>query len=235
MLSEDAGCGFCVDVDDVHFVCVDPATTPEVDIAGCAFGRECARKMVRKLLRNGLWVGMVVCTPDEVLHVCCCPRSPGLCFHYPLELPSIWVARAVQSTRWLWKILRSTLSVRFLPARFRFSFLTIRWFFVEQIFGLVCKRICLTVESNRDNYFYGKSPGSGPPPKVTDQSRGASPEDPLLLQTTRDSGGQNSSPGASSRRAETKDDGVGLSFELHAVLTTTIPCLHHPRAAGSRS
>lgn len=61
MLSVDEDCGFCVDVDDVHSVCVEAATAPEVDIEGWALGICCewARKAARKLVKKDLWVGIV--------------------------------------------------------------------------------------------------------------------------------------------------------------------------------
>ena len=50
----------CVVVEEVHIVCVDAATAPEEAIEGCALGGcEWARKAARKLVRNGLWVGIV--------------------------------------------------------------------------------------------------------------------------------------------------------------------------------
>ena len=63
MFSDDCdwGFGFVVVVEDVHIVCVEAATAPEEEIEGCALGGcECARKAARKVLRNGLWVGMLV-------------------------------------------------------------------------------------------------------------------------------------------------------------------------------
>ena len=69
MFSEEGEVGFCVEeVADVHIVCVDAATAADDDMEGCALGSgcECARNAARKLLRNGLWVGIVA----VVLKVC---------------------------------------------------------------------------------------------------------------------------------------------------------------------
>jgi hypothetical protein len=41
MLSVDEDCGFCVEVEDVHIVCVETATAPEDDIEGWALGICC--------------------------------------------------------------------------------------------------------------------------------------------------------------------------------------------------
>ena len=60
MFSADGDVGF-VEVAEVHSVCVDAATAPEEEIEGWALGIgwEWARKAARKLLRKGLWVGIV--------------------------------------------------------------------------------------------------------------------------------------------------------------------------------
>ena len=54
MLSVDED--FWDDVDDVHIVCVEAATAPEVDIEGWALGICCewARKAARKLFKKDL-------------------------------------------------------------------------------------------------------------------------------------------------------------------------------------
>lgn len=61
---------------EVHIVWVDAAIALEVDIEGCDFGRECARKIVRKLAKNGRCVGMIDVDVCLKLHVYCL-RSPA--------------------------------------------------------------------------------------------------------------------------------------------------------------
>ena len=83
--SEDCcccGCDFCVGFVEVHIVCVDAAIALEVDIEGCDFGSEWARKIVRKLAKNGLWVGMIDVNVCLKLHVycLCSPASSRLTF-----------------------------------------------------------------------------------------------------------------------------------------------------------
>ena len=93
MFSEDGDVGFSVvEVADVHIVCVDAATAPDDDIEGCALGSGCewARNAARKLLRNGLWVGIVADVFD------CAPGTgfTSLC-------AASWFARETQCIRLL--------------------------------------------------------------------------------------------------------------------------------------
>ena len=60
VVAEDCGFG---DEAEVHIVCVDVAVTAAGEgMEGAALGICCewARKAARKLLRKGLWVGMVL-------------------------------------------------------------------------------------------------------------------------------------------------------------------------------